>query len=322
MTGPREELARTGRIGRRLAEMLYRTIAVVGVSRRFPPPDGSTNWDDTAVAETAHSLIDGRRGAKRLADALLRSTDEESFARQIEGAAVNFLRDAGRATDRGKVVLRVTEILRVGEEFVEHDGVPPRFGLAGGPTAPSGAGPAALAGAAALEPDVVVPPWTSERRDAPIADRPSITRILLRVLHTAEGTVTAAEAATAVAARIDVRRTPLTVEVGVLERMSEPADPATATAVSLEARQLFAALDDRERILIAGFGEPWHDVADRLALKRSQVMLLRQRVVRRLQAELGVAVDDDGTPHGGDEDAALTAAAVRDLCVAWAEGRT
>ena len=51
-------------------------------------------------------------------------------------------------------------------------------------------------------------------------------------------------------------------------------------------------------------------------------MLLRQRVVRRLQAELGVVVDDDGTPRGGDEEAVLTAAALRDLCVAWAEGRT
>lgn len=322
MTGPRAELASTGRIGPRLAELLYRTVAVIGVSRRFPPPDGSTTWDDAAVAETAHSLIDGARGVKRLADALLRSTDEESFARQMEGAAVNFLRDVGRATDQGKVVLRVTEILREGEEFVEQGGVPPRFGLAGGPTAPSAVGPAALARAAALEPDVVVPAWTSERRDAPIADRPSITRILVSVLQTAQGTVTAAEAAMAVAARVDVRRSPLTVDVGILERISEPADPATATSVSLEARRVFAGLDDRERILIAGFGEPWDVVADRLTLKRSQVMLLRQRIVRRLQAELGVVIDDDGTPRAGDNEAALTAAAVRDLCVAWAEGRT
>jgi hypothetical protein len=51
-------------------------------------------------------------------------------------------------------------------------------------------------------------------------------------------------------------------------------------------------------------------------------MLLRQRVVRRLQADLGVVLDDDGTPRGGDQEAVLTAAAVRDLCVAWAEGRT
>ena len=325
MIGPRAELAETGKIGPRLADLLYRTVAVIGVSRRFPPPGGSATWDDSAVAETAHQLIDGERGAKRLVDALLRSTDEESFARVIEGATVNFLRDVARATDQGKLVLRVAEILRAGEEFAEHGGKPPRWGLAGGPQAPSTVGLSALARAAAAEPHVVVPAWTSDRRDAPVADRPSITRILVRVLRTAGGTLTAAEAAAAVAARVDVRRSPLTIEVRVLERISEPAgpaDPATATAVSLEAREVFSALDDRERILIAGFGEKWEVVADRLALKRSQVMLLRQRVVRRLQADLGVLVDDDGTPLGGDQEAVLTAAAVRDLCVAWAEGRT
>ena len=325
MTGPRAELAETGRIGPQLADLLYRTVAVIGVSRRFPPPAGSATWDDSAVAETAHQLIDGKRGAKRLADALLRSTDEESFARVIEGAAVNFLRDIARATDQGKLVLRVAEVLRSGDEFAEHGGKPPRWGLAGGPEAPSAVGPSALARAAAAEPDVVVPAWTSDRRDAPVADRPSITRILVRVLRAADGTLTAAEAAAAVAARVDVRRSPLTVEVGVLERISEPtgpADPATATAVSLEARKVFAALDDRERILIAGFDERWEVVADRLALKRSQVMLLRQRVVRRLQADLGVVLDDDGTARGSDQEAMLTAAAIRDLCVAWSEGRT
>jgi hypothetical protein len=325
VTGPRSELAETGRIGPALAGLLYRTVAVIGVSRRFPPPAGSTSWGDSAVAETAHQMIDGERGAKRLADALLRSTDEESFARQIEGATVNFLRDIARATDQGKLVLRVAEILRSGEEFAEQHGKPPRWGLADGSAAPSAAGPMELARAAAAERDVVVPAWTSDRRDAPVADRPSITRILIRVLRAADGTLTAAEAAEAVAARVDVRRSPLTVEVGVLERISEPAesaDPATATAVMLEARQVFSALDDRERIIIAGFDEKWEVVADRLALKRSQVMLLRQRVVRRLQADLGIVLNDGGTPRGGDEVAVLTVAAVRDLCVAWAEGRT
>lgn len=325
MNGPRAELAETGRMGPRLANLLYRTVAVIGVSRRFPPPEGSARWDGSAVAEIAHQLIDGDRGQKRLKDALLRSTDEASFARQIEGATVNFLRDVARSTDQGKLVLRVAEVLRSGTEFSAHGGPPPRWGLPGGPGSPSAAAPSDLARAATSEPDVVVPKWTSSRRDAPVADTASITRILLRVLRAAQGTLTAAEAASAVAARIDVRRSPLTVEVGVLERISEPAgpsDPATATAVSRDARELFDVLDDRERILIAGFHEKWEVVADRLALRRSQVLLLRQRVVRRLQADLGVVFDDDGTPRGGDEESALTAAAVRDLCAAWAEGRT
>jgi len=325
MTGPRDELATTGRPGSELAELLYRAVAVIAVSRNFPPPAGSTYWDETAVTETAHGLIDGSRGQKRLADALLRSTDEPSFARQIEGAAVNFLRDLARATDQGKVVLRVAEVLKASEEFVAHGGKPPRWGLAGGPEQPSAAPASVLARAAAMELDVVVPAWASDRRDPPIADRASLVRILRRVLVAADGGLTAAEAAVAVAARLDVRRSPLTVEVGVLERLAEPAatgDPATSTAISMEAAAMFATLDDRERILLASFHLPLEAASRQLTLGRSQTGLLRQRVVRHLQIAFGVELDDAGEPDGADLDAMLTAAAVRDLCVAWAEGRT
>lgn len=325
MTGPRAELAATGRPGPELARLLYRTVAVIAVSRNFPHPAGSHYWDETAVTETAHGLIDGPRGQKRLTDALLRSTDETGFARQIGGAAVNFLRDVARATDQGKVVLRVTEVLKASAEFSGHGGNPPRWSLSGGPEQPSAAGPSDLAHAAAMEPHVVIPAWGSDRRDPPIADRVSLIRILRRILTAADGALTAAEAAAAVAARLDVRRSPLTVEVGVMESLAEPAssgDPATATATSMDAATVFATLDDRERILLASFHLSLEAASRQLALGRSQTALLRQRVVRRMQIALGVELDDAGDPQGGDEDNMLTAAAVRDLCTAWAEGRT
>jgi hypothetical protein len=90
----------------------------------------------------------------------------------------------------------------------------------------------------------------------------------------------------------------------------------------MEAAAVFATLDDRERILLASFHLPSEAASRQLTLGRSQTALLRQRVVRRLQAALGVDLDDAGDPEGGDEDAMLTAAKVRDLCSAWAEGRT
>jgi len=325
MTGPRAELAATGCPGPELAKLLYRTVAVIAVARNFPHPAGTTYWDETAVTETAHSLIDGPRGQKRLADALLRSTDETSFARQLEGAAVNFLRDVARATDQGKVVLRVTEILKASAEFSAHGGKPPRWGLVGGPEQPSAAGLSDLAHAAAMEPHVVIPAWGSDRRDPPIADRASLIRILRRIFAAADGGLTAAEAAAAVAARLDVRRSPLSVEVGVMESLAEPAssgDPATATTIAMEAAAMFATLDDRERILLASFHLSLEAASGQLTLGRSQAALLRQRIVRRMQIALGVDLDDAGNPHGGDEDMMLTAAAVRDLCIAWVEGRT
>lgn len=325
MTGPREELAFTGRPGTSTAHLLYRTVRLVALARNFPPPTGSASWDEDAVTETAHDLIDGERGRKRLADALMRSTDEQSFARIVEGAAVNFLRDAARATDLGKVVLRVAEILR-SEDFQAHGGRPPRWGLPGGPDSASTADDDALGRAAMSEPDVDVPAWTSERRDAPVADRASLVRILRRVLAAADGGLTAVQAARAVAARVDVRRSPLTVEVGVLEGVAEPpagSDPADVAASAAEAGALFARLDDRERIAVATFHEPLPVAAQRLALRRSQASLARQRVVRRLQRELGVDLDGTDPLGAADADAAfLTARALRDLCVWWAESGT
>jgi len=114
LTGPRQELADTGRLGSDGAELLYRTVVAVAAARNFPPPTGSASWDESAVAETAHNILDGPRGVKRLADALLRSTDESSFARILEGAAVNYLRDVARRTDLGKVILRVAVIRPAG----------------------------------------------------------------------------------------------------------------------------------------------------------------------------------------------------------------
>jgi hypothetical protein len=110
-----------------------------------------------------------------------------------------------------------------------------------------------------------------------------------------------------------------------MESLAEPAssgDPATATTIAMEAAAMFATLDDRERILLASFHLSLEAASGQLTLGRSQAALLRQRIVRRMQIALGVDLDDAGNPHGGDEDMMLTAAAVRDLCIAWVEGRT
>lgn len=325
MTGPRQELADTGRLGSDGAELLYRTVVAVAAARNFPPPTGSASWDESAVAETAHNILDGPRGVKRLADALLRSTDESSFARILEGAAVNYLRDVARRTDLGKVILRVAEVLRSGDEFIGHGGNPPRWGLPGGPTAPSHASPAELARTAGRETNVVVPAWASDRRDPPIANRDTLVRILTRVLSSADGGVTAVDAARAVAARIDIRRTPMTVELDVLERVAEPAphaDPAISAVVSVDAARLFERLDDRERILLAGFHLPLEEAAAGLALGRSQSALLRQRLIARLRRDLGIDLETGMSSDYDQAQATLTARALRDLCAQWTENRT
>ncbi len=324
MMGPRQELATTGVLGLQGADLLYRTVAAVAVARNFPPPPGSGSWDASAVAETAHDMVDGERGRKRLTDALLRSMDEASFARVLEGAAVNYLRDVARRTDLGKVVLRVTELLREHDLFVGVDGRPQRWRLADSPDRPTQTSAQQIARAAGQVVHVVLPSWSSDRRDPPIADRDSLVRILTAVLEAADGAITAVEAAHAVAARIEVRHSPLTVELDTLERVAEPPamqDPATAAAVGADAALLFERLDDRQRILLANFHLPLDQLAGLLTLRRSQTALLRQRLVARLQRDLGVSTPDQ-KDTGDLGEAVLTARAVRDLCIQWVEDRT
>lgn len=322
MSGARQEIADNGMLGPQGAALIYRTVAAVAVSRNFPPPSGSRRWDANAVAEVAHDMIVDDRGRKRLTDALLRSTNERSFARVIEGATVNFLRDVSRRTDLGRVVLKITDILRTEERFVEVAGYPPRWKLFAAPDEPSPVGPDELAHAARREHDVVVPAWTSVRREAPVADRASFVRILTRVLTAAGGSITSAEAAQAVAARIDVRRTPLTMELDTLERVAEPAlnDPAAEVASASIAKAIFDRLDDRQRILLAGFHLPLSQGADQLALRRSQTSVLRQRLIERLRRELGS--DLELSRPVGQDDAEIEVRRLRDLCMRWVEDRT
>lgn len=174
--------------------------------------------------------------------------------------------------------------------------------------------PPSVLAAATTDIDVVIPAWKSARRDAPFADRPAFVRLLFGVLTAARGSLTAAEAAHAIAARLDHRRTALTLELDVLERIAEPAsarDPAVKATSALRALQLFNDLGDRERILVASAERPVRDLGDVLAVGRSQAALLRQRLNDRLRMELAE-----------DDDAESTLGALRDLCEGWLQDRT
>jgi hypothetical protein len=142
---PRDELLSSNRLGHEGAKLLYRTVRLVAVSHGFPPPEGSVNWSTTAVEEIAHDFLQGERGAKRLLDIAIRSTDEASFDRLLDAAVLNFLRDLARSTDMGKLILRVKEILRDEDEFEAIPGSVERWTLASGPRTASAAKPTDLA---------------------------------------------------------------------------------------------------------------------------------------------------------------------------------
>jgi len=310
---PREEVLAEQRIGPAGAALLYRLVRVVAISRNFPPPPGSPGWDDTAVTETAHDFLDGERGRRRVADIAIRSVDEITFERIMEAAVVNHLREVSRRTDMGKLVLRVTEILTDEGDFQRVASQPSRWTLTGGRTAPSTVPDTQLA-TAVVSTQVTIPAWNSERRSAPLADRETFIRLLQAVLAAADGSLTAADMAQALATRLDHRRTPLSIELDVLESIAERAprqDPAAQATTSIRAAQIFDQLDDRSRVLIALYEQPVRDLGEVLAIGKSQAGLLRQRLTGWLREELK-----------DDTEAEETIAEIRRLCESWAERRT
>jgi hypothetical protein len=310
---PREELLATQRIGRAGAALLYRLVRVVAIARNFPPPAGFNRWDDSAVTETAHDFLDGERGSRRVIEIAIRSADERGFERVLEQAVVNHLRDASRRTDMGRLVRRVTEILTDEPAFSRIDGATARWALKDGPVGPSGVPETTLI--AALAPiEVTVPEWSSERRSAPLADRDSFTRMLTAILASAVGSLTAVDIARVVATRLDHRRTPLSIELDVLETAAEHSprlDPAVQASSSVRAAQILRGLSDSERIMLARFDLPVRELGSVLALRKSQAALLRQRLAARLHDELA-----------DDEDPDDTIAELCRLCERWLADRT
>jgi hypothetical protein len=316
---PREEVLATQRIGPAGATVLYRLVYLVAVARNFPPPPGYDRWDPSAVTETAHDFLDGPRGARRVIDIAIRSADEQGFERVLEQAIVNHLRDISRRTDMGRLVRRVTEVLADEPAFSRVAGGtatgsgPSRWALKDGPPAPSGAPETTLIAALARV-EVTIPEWSSERRSAPLADRGSFTRMLTAVLAAADGSLTAADVARVIATRLDHHRTPLSLELDVLEASAERStalDPAVQASSAVRAAEILAGLSENERILLACFDLPVRDLGTVLTLRKSQASLLRQRLAARLHDELA-----------DDEDPDDTVAELCRRCEQWARNRT
>lgn len=305
-----EELARQGQPGPAFAALLYRTVRIVAMVKNFPHPEGHAGWDDPAVFAVAHSFLEGDRGRKRILDLAIRSVDDGSLARQLEGAVLNHLRDLSRATDMGAFVRRIREVLRDAPDFEQ---AADRWTTTGGPGTPSSVPPDDLALAAAAEPDVTVPAWGSESRRAPLADRDSLIRLISRVLTAAQGSLTAPDVARALTARIAPVRIPLTAELDVVERMADPAPAAALGAVlsRIRAGEIFNALTERERILVALYDRPGRDLGNVVGVRNSQAAFLKQRLATLLRDALR---DDD------DPDA--TIGELTHLCTEWLADRT
>ena len=140
-------------------------------------------------------------------------------------------------------------------------------------------------------------------------------RLITTVLSAADGAVGPVEIAHALTARLDDRRTPLTVELdqagGHPELHVVDADPESATLSTMRATQIFNSLTDRERIIVATLDLNVRDLGRLVKMGKSQAALVRQRLIDRVGEELR----DDDQPE-------LTARALTMFCDDWIRDRT
>jgi hypothetical protein len=240
---PLEELLKGGRLGREGARALYRTVRAVAIAHGFPPPGGRSGWDADAVAETAHEFLADGRTSRRLTHLAVHAVDDDSFERILHRMVLNFLRDGGRRTEIGRLMLRLRDVLGDTDEFVAAPGH--RWRLASEPSRPSAVSPAVLTQAASAETDVSVPRWSAQtRRRPPAADAASLRRLCRRVLEAAAGTVSLQDLAQSIAPRLGLTPTPLAEAVDDRDPFDRVAAPQHADAVidSMRATEIFAIL--------------------------------------------------------------------------------
>jgi hypothetical protein len=244
----------------------------------------------------------------------LRSHDDRSFARLLDAAVLNHLRDIARRTDRGRLIRRIKEVMSDDDRFVRAPQGQDWWHLADQPPH------ASTVPLEDIEPElrnvkVVVPRWSSEERNAPVADRSTLTALLFAALQRAAGALTDADLAELVSRRIDTRRSPLTVELETLEAVSEPAAPEPLPAERVighsQAVAIFNNLSDVARIILTVADQPVREIGLAVGMGKSQAAEQR----RRLYADLRNTLEES-------EDAPAVLEELTALCAAWVRSRT
>lgn len=309
----RDELL-AGQLGTAAATALYQSVRITALAHNFPPPPGDAAWDDDAVETVAHDFLTGSKGLARLTEIALRTTDDRSFGRLLDAAVLNHHRDVARRTDLGRLIRRLKEILNDSERFAQAPQGPDWWHHVDQPATASTIPHAQLA-ANLLDVTVVVPKWDSEIRDRPVADRDSLERLLESALTTAAGALTDADLAKLVAGRVDTRRSPLTIELDLLEGTSEPAadlpDPVNTHIHAQHAKAIFDQLSDVQRIILTVADDPVREIATVLGVGKTKAAQQRQRLFDSLQRRLAEA-----------EDPASVLSELSNLCTGWFEQRT
>jgi len=281
---------RAGTPATAFAALLNRTVLAVAMARNFPAPDGG-QWTGEKANDVALSFLAHHRTPKIIDALVLSCGNDQALAAAMQGVVRNFLRDLGRATEMGRLIVRIRRALTSADVFVPTGG--DRWTLVGEPSKPSEVGPEALV-AAAAKVRVTFQPWSpTARRNEPFADRESIDALLVAVLTAANGSLRPPDIAHAIAPSLHVVTGNLLVELDSGDPPDIGADVPGLDRLGADvvnrarAFEVFALLSDRERITLAYPDLSTRELAPLIGLGHSQTAVVRNKAIELLKEELG-----------------------------------
>jgi hypothetical protein len=254
------------------------------------PPEG---WTADAQEDLLHDFLADK--LKDLTDAVVAVRDEEEAVSKVTNRIMkNWLVDQARKTDTGAIRLRLEELLRGNDMFVQPGGQGVRWALAGS-QAISGVDVDTLLGAATAVPNIRPVRWSDDTRRAPMASGHDLTRVLHAVLECAGGSVEMATLVAVFRRRFAVTVTsliPLDEDDTLLDRLAAPtaATRAEVHEASAQASQVYAQLSDRERRSLLHLDDR-QAVQRELGVGRTVAYTVVGRVRAALQALAGQDVD-------------------------------
>jgi hypothetical protein len=305
-----EEL-RAGKAGEAFIELLGRTIRAVANSRGFPPPEGHLSWGGAALQTAVSDFLSSPQTARRLTDLATHCRTDQALAGRLQRTVRNYLADQGRRTPVGRLVLRFNDVLRRDEGFERHG----RYWALLGQTAEPAAENVEHLAEVIRRIDVVVPKaWATGGRQSPELDAASVVTLARAMLESAGGALRTSVMAQAVARRLSVGGTPLSIEATAFDpaQPSPISNDSTGDAVIIQSRasEVLELLNDHERLSI-GLLVPLEDLGRLLGVSRSKAHLIRKRATAILENELR---DEEGGQAVAD--------LVLDLARIWSESWT
>ncbi|MFJ4704456.1 hypothetical protein ACIP6I_06295 [Streptomyces anulatus] len=275
---------------------MYRTTWAVVRARHHPDPSGRGYWLPDEIQELAHDIIVHKHGGAPFAAYLIaHCTDDLSIARVMQAMVRHELADRARRTEKGRLMVRLREVLR-SNRFIKAAGGKERYTLAARADSPNLPTRVLLDSqekmrqAAHLVTDIKLIRWNSEAsRRSPIAEKDSIERVMEAALASVESPIELTELADVVADRFGILPAPHIMSWDSGDAF-EPADTSTAevNAYKPEALLIWSQLEPEERLILPLLGESVRVAAEALGWRRTKTHSVMQRTAAVLAKALDI----------------------------------